>query len=135
MRCSQPLCGCAAAAAFTLRKTSRSPAGRTMSTVFLKKMKFLFLTQTNQLSGSTSVSSAQTAETVCYRFHNHRNLQLCFINNSDSEDEEDARRKKVTAARQRSVDLFLLYPLNAALTLASFNHHNIRQTGFCSSDL
>ncbi|TWW74546.1 schwannomin-interacting protein 1 isoform X1 [Takifugu flavidus] len=31
---------------------------------------------------------------VAQRFHNHRNLQLCFINNSDSEDEEDACRKK-----------------------------------------
>lgn len=31
-----------------------------------------------------------------YRFHNHRNLQLCFINNSDSEDEEEGSNKKVT---------------------------------------
>lgn len=30
------------------------------------------------------------------RFHNHRNLQLCFINNSDSEDEEAGSNKKVT---------------------------------------
>ncbi|XP_067348789.1 schwannomin-interacting protein 1 isoform X4 [Channa argus] len=33
---------------------------------------------------------------VTSRFHNHRNLQLCFINNSDSEDEEDVSNKKVT---------------------------------------
>ncbi|XP_075957339.1 schwannomin-interacting protein 1 isoform X2 [Anarhichas minor] len=32
---------------------------------------------------------------VTSRFHNHRNLQLCFINNSDSEDEEEGSNKKV----------------------------------------
>ncbi|XP_051250890.1 schwannomin-interacting protein 1 [Dicentrarchus labrax] len=32
---------------------------------------------------------------VTQRFHNHRNLQLCFINNSDSEDEEEGSSKKV----------------------------------------
>ncbi|KAK2827950.1 hypothetical protein Q5P01_018984 [Channa striata] len=30
---------------------------------------------------------------VTSRFHNHRNLQLCFINDSDSEDEEDVSKK------------------------------------------
>ncbi|XP_068587862.1 schwannomin-interacting protein 1-like [Cebidichthys violaceus] len=35
---------------------------------------------------------------VTSRFHNHRNLQLCFINNSDSEDEEEGRNKKVCRA-------------------------------------
>ncbi|KAM4546050.1 uncharacterized protein PAE49_018477 [Odontesthes bonariensis] len=30
---------------------------------------------------------------VTSRFHNHRNLQLCFINNSDSEEEEGADKK------------------------------------------
>lgn len=38
--------------------------------------------------------SHQTAS-LCGRFNNHRNLQLCFINNSDSDDEEEARSKKV----------------------------------------
>ncbi|XP_026213349.1 schwannomin-interacting protein 1 isoform X2 [Anabas testudineus] len=33
---------------------------------------------------------------VTSRFQNHRNLQLCFINNSDSEDEEEGTNKKVT---------------------------------------
>ncbi|XP_070839341.1 schwannomin-interacting protein 1 [Chaetodon trifascialis] len=33
---------------------------------------------------------------VTQRFHNHRNLQLCFINNSDSEDEEEGSNKKVS---------------------------------------
>ncbi|XP_038564826.1 schwannomin-interacting protein 1 isoform X1 [Micropterus salmoides] len=33
---------------------------------------------------------------VTSRFHNHRNLQLCFINNSDSEDEEEGTNKKVS---------------------------------------
>ncbi|XP_036974331.1 schwannomin-interacting protein 1-like [Acanthopagrus latus] len=33
---------------------------------------------------------------VTQRFHNHRNLQLCFINNSDSEDEEEGGSKKVS---------------------------------------
>lgn len=33
-----------------------------------------------------------------YRFHNHRNLQLCFINNSDSEEEEEGANKKVLPA-------------------------------------
>ncbi|XP_070773699.1 schwannomin-interacting protein 1 [Enoplosus armatus] len=32
---------------------------------------------------------------VTSRFHNHRNLQLCFINNSDSEDEDEGTNKKV----------------------------------------
>ncbi|KAM6911445.1 schwannomin-interacting protein 1-like isoform 1-T4 [Lycodopsis pacificus] len=35
---------------------------------------------------------------VTSRFHNHRNLQLCFINNSDSEDEEEGSNKKVCHA-------------------------------------
>ncbi|XP_034406284.1 schwannomin-interacting protein 1 [Cyclopterus lumpus] len=35
---------------------------------------------------------------VTSRLHNHRNLQLCFINDSDSEDEEEGSTKKVTAA-------------------------------------
>ncbi|TKS83416.1 Schwannomin-interacting protein 1 [Collichthys lucidus] len=30
------------------------------------------------------------------RFHNHRNLQLCFINNSDSEDEKEGGNPKVS---------------------------------------
>ncbi|KAL7389879.1 hypothetical protein ABVT39_011452 [Epinephelus coioides] len=33
---------------------------------------------------------------VTSRFHNHRNLQLCFINNSDSEDEDEGTNKKVS---------------------------------------
>ncbi|KAE8287770.1 IQCJ-SCHIP1 readthrough transcript protein [Larimichthys crocea] len=33
---------------------------------------------------------------VTQRFHNHRNLQLCFINNSDSEDEEEGGNQKVS---------------------------------------
>ncbi|XP_071362350.1 schwannomin-interacting protein 1 isoform X2 [Trachinotus anak] len=33
------------------------------------------------------------AAVVASRFHNHRNLQLCFINNSDSEDEEEGTKK------------------------------------------
>ncbi|XP_020505637.1 schwannomin-interacting protein 1 [Labrus bergylta] len=33
---------------------------------------------------------------VASRFHNHRNLQLCFINNSDSEDDEEGTKKKVS---------------------------------------
>ncbi|XP_041807541.1 schwannomin-interacting protein 1 [Chelmon rostratus] len=33
---------------------------------------------------------------VTQRFHNHRNLQLCFINNSDSEDEDEGGNKKVS---------------------------------------
>lgn len=33
---------------------------------------------------------------VTSRFHNHRNLQLCFINNSDSEEEEEGANKKIT---------------------------------------
>ncbi|XP_075888169.1 uncharacterized protein LOC142892035 [Nelusetta ayraudi] len=33
---------------------------------------------------------------VAQRFHNHRNLQLCFINNSESEDEDDGSGKKVS---------------------------------------
>lgn len=37
------------------------------------------------------------------RFHNHRNLQLCFINNSDSEDEEEGGSKKVTSVSSLSV--------------------------------
>ncbi|XP_073335028.1 uncharacterized protein [Pagrus major] len=36
---------------------------------------------------------------VTQRFHNHRNLQLCFINNSDSEDEEEGGSKKVSKGR------------------------------------
>ncbi|KAM6907161.1 schwannomin-interacting protein 1 [Xenentodon cancila] len=32
---------------------------------------------------------------VTSRFHKHRNLQLCFINNSDSEDEDGGDDKKV----------------------------------------
>ncbi|XP_026183426.1 schwannomin-interacting protein 1 [Mastacembelus armatus] len=32
---------------------------------------------------------------VTSRVHNHRNLQLCFINNSDSEDEEEGSNRKV----------------------------------------
>ncbi|XP_058483440.1 schwannomin-interacting protein 1 isoform X2 [Solea solea] len=39
---------------------------------------------------------------VASRFHNHRNLQLCFINNGDSEDEEDGNNKEVTAGTGRS---------------------------------
>ncbi|XP_055358052.1 schwannomin-interacting protein 1-like isoform X2 [Betta splendens] len=35
---------------------------------------------------------------VTSRFHDHRNLQLCFINNSDSEDEEGSD-KKATGGR------------------------------------
>uniref|UniRef100_UPI0037E8F44F schwannomin-interacting protein 1-like n=1 Tax=Semicossyphus pulcher TaxID=241346 RepID=UPI0037E8F44F len=31
---------------------------------------------------------------VASRFHNSRNLQLCFINNSDSEDEDEGTNKK-----------------------------------------
>ncbi|XP_059208381.1 schwannomin-interacting protein 1 [Centropristis striata] len=30
---------------------------------------------------------------VTSRFHNHRNLQLCFINNSDSDDDEESNEK------------------------------------------
>ncbi|KAM6984338.1 schwannomin-interacting protein 1 [Tautogolabrus adspersus] len=33
---------------------------------------------------------------VASRFHNHRNLQLCFINDSDSEDDEEGTKKKVS---------------------------------------
>ncbi|KAM7373880.1 hypothetical protein PAMP_006570 [Pampus punctatissimus] len=33
---------------------------------------------------------------VASRCHNHRNLQLCFINNSDSEDDEEGTNKKVS---------------------------------------
>ncbi|XP_068188100.1 schwannomin-interacting protein 1 [Antennarius striatus] len=36
------------------------------------------------------------------RFHNHRNLQLCFINNSDSEDEDEGSNKKVTMGMGRN---------------------------------
>ncbi|XP_061596403.1 schwannomin-interacting protein 1 isoform X2 [Cololabis saira] len=32
---------------------------------------------------------------ITSRFHKHRNLQLCFINNSDSEDEDGGHDKKV----------------------------------------
>lgn len=40
------------------------------------------------------------------RFQNHRNLQLCFINNSDSEDDEEGTNKKVTFFKECSnVDL------------------------------
>ncbi|KAM9348518.1 uncharacterized protein ABDE67_010557 [Symphorus nematophorus] len=31
---------------------------------------------------------------IAQRFHNHRNLQLCFINNSDSEDEDEGSNRK-----------------------------------------
>ncbi|KAG8008393.1 hypothetical protein GBF38_019538 [Nibea albiflora] len=40
------------------------------------------------------------------RFHNHRNLQLCFINNSDSEDEEDAGNQKVTYSLDMTADYY-----------------------------
>ncbi|XP_062289221.1 schwannomin-interacting protein 1 [Scomber scombrus] len=33
---------------------------------------------------------------VASRLHNHRNLQLCFINNSDSEDDDEGAKKKVS---------------------------------------
>ncbi|XP_035846755.1 schwannomin-interacting protein 1-like isoform X2 [Sander lucioperca] len=41
---------------------------------------------------------------VTSRFHNHRNLQLCFINNSDSEDEEEGsnKNKKVSMGTGRN---------------------------------
>ncbi|XP_034746752.1 schwannomin-interacting protein 1-like [Etheostoma cragini] len=41
---------------------------------------------------------------VTSRFHNHRNLQLCFINYSDSDDDEEAsnRNKKVSMATGRN---------------------------------
>ena len=35
-----------------------------------------------------------------HRFHNHRNLQLCFINNSDSEEEEGGNKKVQTNIHQ-----------------------------------
>nr|XP_043898211.1 schwannomin-interacting protein 1 [Solea senegalensis] len=38
---------------------------------------------------------------VASRFHNHRNLQLCFINNGDSEDEEDGNNKEVSVGTGR----------------------------------
>ncbi|XP_056140817.1 schwannomin-interacting protein 1 isoform X1 [Lampris incognitus] len=34
---------------------------------------------------------------ITSRFHNRKNLQLCFINNSDSEEDEDGANKKVGA--------------------------------------
>ncbi|XP_023266516.1 schwannomin-interacting protein 1-like, partial [Seriola lalandi dorsalis] len=36
------------------------------------------------------------------RFHNHRNLQLCFINNSDSEEEEEGANRKVSMGTGRN---------------------------------
>ncbi|XP_037604024.1 schwannomin-interacting protein 1-like [Sebastes umbrosus] len=39
---------------------------------------------------------------VTSRFHNHRNLQLCFINDSDSEDEEEGSNKKVSMGTGRN---------------------------------
>lgn len=40
---------------------------------------------------------------VTSRFHNHRNLQLCFINNSDSEEEEEeGANKKATKGTGRN---------------------------------
>ncbi|XP_044226316.1 schwannomin-interacting protein 1-like [Thunnus albacares] len=39
---------------------------------------------------------------VASRFHNHRNLQLCFINNSDSEDDEEGADKKVSMGTVRN---------------------------------
>ncbi|XP_034540515.1 schwannomin-interacting protein 1 [Notolabrus celidotus] len=33
---------------------------------------------------------------VASRFHNHRNLQLCFINDSDSDEEEEGTKNKVS---------------------------------------
>ncbi|KAM3601610.1 uncharacterized protein V6R79_015637 [Siganus canaliculatus] len=37
---------------------------------------------------------------VTQRFHNHRNLQLCFINNSDSEDEEEGSKRKASSGKR-----------------------------------
>lgn len=48
------------------------------------------------------------------RFHNHRNLQLCFINNSDSEDEEEGGSKKVTSVSSLSVMWTFLNSLNSS---------------------
>ncbi|XP_068436870.1 schwannomin-interacting protein 1-like [Clinocottus analis] len=45
---------------------------------------------------------------VTSRFHNHRNLQLCFINNSDSEDEEEeegSNKKEVGRTGRRGAGL------------------------------
>nr|XP_020442893.1 schwannomin-interacting protein 1-like [Monopterus albus] len=43
------------------------------------------------------------AAVVTSRVYNHRNLQLCFINNSDSEDEEEGTNNKVnTGTRHNS---------------------------------
>nr|XP_046267306.1 uncharacterized protein im:7136398 isoform X2 [Scatophagus argus] len=39
---------------------------------------------------------------VTQRFHNHGNLQLCFINNSDSEDEDEGSSKKVSLGMGRN---------------------------------
>ncbi|XP_040908155.1 schwannomin-interacting protein 1-like isoform X2 [Toxotes jaculatrix] len=39
---------------------------------------------------------------VTSRFHNHRNLQLCFINNSDSEDEEEGADTKISMGTGRN---------------------------------
>ncbi|GAA6226167.1 schwannomin-interacting protein 1 [Lates calcarifer] len=39
---------------------------------------------------------------VTSRFHNHRNLQLCFINNSDSEEEEEGTNRKVSVGTGRN---------------------------------
>ncbi|XP_069395502.1 schwannomin-interacting protein 1 [Paralichthys olivaceus] len=39
---------------------------------------------------------------VTSRFLNHRNLQLCFINSSDSEDEDEGSNKKVAMGTERN---------------------------------
>ncbi|XP_034463227.1 schwannomin-interacting protein 1-like isoform X2 [Hippoglossus hippoglossus] len=39
---------------------------------------------------------------VTSRFLNHRNLQLCFINSSDSEDEDDGSNQKVAMGTERN---------------------------------
>ncbi|XP_041864680.1 schwannomin-interacting protein 1-like isoform X2 [Melanotaenia boesemani] len=55
--------------------------------------------RTKRLTGlrmeEEDAEDVQRCRVVSSRFHNHRNLQLCFINDSDSEEEEEEADKKV----------------------------------------
>lgn len=54
-----------------------------------------------------------------YRFYNHKNLQLCFINNSESEDEDDGSGKKVTSCSRFPALYFVQTNISLSRTTAT----------------